>query len=478
MRILAAAARLLLLACIAIPAAAADQRLTEAVKGGDLNAVRSLLAAHVDVNAAEPDGTTALQWAAYRDNLEIADLLIRAHASVNAANDYGATPLWLAATKASLLMVTKLLDAAADPNARLLSGETVLMGAVPTGSVDVVNALLDHGADVNAKESRGAQTALMWAAAEKRPDVVRALTQRGADVRAKSKSGLTPFLLAVQQGDVASARLLLDAGADATAAAPDGRSPLLIAAAGGYEAVALLLLEKGANPNAADRLGLTVLHHAADSGKLQLVKGLLDHGANPNAQATRERPNAGPESIVDYPPVSIIGATPLFVAAESGNAAVVRLLASRGGDPEMKTKEGTTPLIVAAGAGVYQDLANDQAQEEWRRRHLETGKALIELGVNMNPAGENGWTALHAATYMGLDSLIQMLVEKGARMDVMDKFGQTPLSIAEGVITVGLGNAANRRPRNVRRSTADLLLKLGATPLEKSGVQISIKKGK
>lgn len=477
MKILAAATCVFILSCIALPAAAADLRLIEAAKNGDGDQVRRLLAERVDVNAAGPDGATALQWAAYRSNLEIADLLIRARANVNAANDYGATPLWLAATKASLPMVTKLLEAGADPNARLISGETVLMGAVPTGSVEVVNALLDHGVNVNAAENRGAQTALMWAVAEKHPEAVSALVRRGADVRAKSKAGLTPFLLAVQQGDVASARLLLDAGAD-LAAAPDGRSPLLIAAAAGHEDVALLLLEKAANPNAADRLGLTVLHHAAARGEIQLVKALLDNGANPDAQATRERPNAGPQAIVDYPPVSIVGATPLFAAAEAANVDVVRTLAARGADPGMKTREGTTPLIVAAGAGVYQDLANDQAQEDWKRRHLETGKALIELGADVNAAGENGWTALHAATYMGLDELIQLLAQKGARMDAMDNFGQTPLSIAEGIITVGLGDAANRRPRNVRRRTADLLLKLGATPLEKSGVQVSIKKGK
>ena len=223
---------------------------------------------------------------------------------------------------------------------------------------------------------------------------------------------------------------------------------------------------------------MTALHYAAAGGKLELIKALLAAGGNPNSRAIRERANSGPRSTVDYPPVSIIGATPLFLAAEAGNAEAVRFLAANGGDPHLSTNEKTTPLIVAAGAGVYQDLANDQAQEDWKRRHFETGKVLVDLGVDVNAKGENGWTGLHAATYMGLDLLIQLLVEKGAKLDVMDDFGQTPLSIAEGVITVGLGNAANRRPRNVRRSTADLLLKLGATPLEISGVQISIKKGK
>ena len=453
-------------------------RLIEVVKTGDITAVRSLLQQHVDVNTPQPDGATALAWAAERDDLAIAELLIQSSANVNAANENGATPLWLAATRASAQMTEKLLSAGANPNAALISGETALMAAASTGNVDVVRALVTRGADVNARESRGSQTALIWAIAEKHSAVARYLIEHGADVQTKSKAGLTPFLFAVQQGDLDSARALAAAGADIGAPAPDGRSPLLIASAAGHEALVIFLLEKGANSNAADRLGLTALHYAAAGGKLELIKALLAAGGNPNSRAIRERANSGPRSTVDYPPVSIIGATPLFLAAEAGNAEAVRFLAANGGDPHLSTNEKTTPLIVAAGAGVYQDLANDQAQEEWKRRHLETGKVLADLGLDVNAKGENGWTALHAATYMGLDSLIQILAEKGAKLDVMDNFGQTPLSIAEGVITVGLGNAANRRPRNVRRSTADLLLKLGAMPLERSGVQISIKKGK
>src|ERR1051326_1016639 len=78
--------------------AAADLPLVEAVKQGNKEAVRSLLNQHIDVNMPQPDGTTALAWAAERADLGMAELLIRAGANVNAANDYGATPLWLACT--------------------------------------------------------------------------------------------------------------------------------------------------------------------------------------------------------------------------------------------------------------------------------------------------------------------------------------------------------------------------------------------
>jgi ankyrin repeat protein len=197
------------------------------------------------------------------------------------------------------------------------------------------------------------------------------------------------------------------------------------------------------------------------------LQSLLARGANPNASLAKDIPGRGPEAI------SLIGATPLFLAAEVGNAAAVRVLASKGADIGVKTNQNTTPLMVAAGVGHFEDDREVLATRSGRR---ETAKLLVELGADVNAVGENGWTALHGAAYTGSDDTIQLLVEHGASIDKMDRFGQTALSIAEGVITVGLGDDAVRRARNVRQITANLLLKLGATPVEQSGVQIVIRK--
>src|SRR5512132_644194 len=78
----------------AFAAAAERWPLIEAAKNGDRAALRVLIEQKVDVNAADADGTTALHWSAYRDDLESVELLVRAGANVNAANDLGATPLW------------------------------------------------------------------------------------------------------------------------------------------------------------------------------------------------------------------------------------------------------------------------------------------------------------------------------------------------------------------------------------------------
>src|SRR5690349_11883375 len=110
-------ALLMMFAAIAAFAApASDVRLLIAVKNQDQQAARALLNEHVDVNASQPDGATALSWATYRDDLQLADLLIRAGANVNAANVYGVTPLSLACTNTGAAMVEKLLNAGADPN--------------------------------------------------------------------------------------------------------------------------------------------------------------------------------------------------------------------------------------------------------------------------------------------------------------------------------------------------------------------------
>src|ERR1700739_1413763 len=99
-----------LLSIAAFAATGSDLRLVDAAKNRDHEAVRSLLKQHVDVNTPQPDGATALAWAAHWDDMETADLLIRAGANVNAANDYGITPLWLACTNGRAPMIARMLE--------------------------------------------------------------------------------------------------------------------------------------------------------------------------------------------------------------------------------------------------------------------------------------------------------------------------------------------------------------------------------
>ena len=414
-----------LLSVAGLFAAGDDLRLVKAAEQGDKEAVRDLLEQKVDANNAQPDGATALAWAAYRDDLETAELLIRAGADANAANVNGITPLSLACGNRSAVMVEKLLQAGANPNAaQKWSGETAFMTCARTGNVEAVKSLVTAGADVNDRETRQEQTALMWAVAQGRPAVVRLLIENGADIHARTKSsepvvvgtgfgnapsrfevplslgGFTPLLFAARQGDVESARILLEAGVDVNETAADGISVLMVATDSGHEDLALFLLEQGADPNVADRNGMTPLHFAIVRGlsvvrgvrfgsmaddvtymirpiMSRLVKGLLEHGADPNARLSRNLPRARNSY---RPSIRTAGATPFLMAAAAGDFDVMRLLVASGADPLLATEDdNTTPLMAAAG-GLWLE---DRAQEE-ERLALEAVEAAVELGADVN----------------------------------------------------------------------------------------------
>lgn len=452
--------------------AASDLRLVEAVRHRDTKAVPGLLKQHVDVNTPQPDGATALHWAAHWDDLETANLLIRAGANVNAANEYGVTPLSIACNDGSTAMVESLLKAGANPNDALPTGETALMSAARTGRLDAVKVLLARGADVHAKEELRGQTALMWAVAERHEDVARTLIEQGANVRARSNSGFTPLMFAAREGDLNLARLLLAHGAEASETDSGGAGVLLVATVRGHADLAMLLLERGANPN-EDSAGYTALHWAAgttesgstydlhqiESGewsalagiptkeaKLAVITALLAHGANPNARITKDPPRFG---YSQFKRQYLMNATPFYLAAQAGDVDVMRLLLANGADPLLTSKDNTPPLVVAAG--VAQGSGESRVPEN---RHLEAVTFLLESGADIHQVNAAGLNALHAATYAGFDTVVQFLVDKGMRLNEKTKAGQTALGIAEGNFLSGFFFD--------RPSTAALLRKVGA----------------
>ena len=467
-----------------------DHQLVEAVRSGDRETVRLLLELDVDVDAPEADGATALAWAAHRNDLESAELLIHAGANVNMANKYGATPLWLACNNGSPAVVGMLLQAGSDPNATLLrAGETPLMRCARTGNVETVKLLLGHGADANARETHRGQTALMWAVAQRHPGVVRTLLEYGADVHARSKGGIpqqygslerttgsTALLFAARVGDLDSARILLEAGADVNEATPEDGNALVVASASGHEEFAVFLLSKGADPNSADAYGVTALHYAVrrsifeltgfeysidhlpPSNLPELVKVLLASGANPNVQITSDFPRNN--RYHEGQTLSLVGATPFLLAAHAADTDLMKVLLARGANPLLAAKGGNTPLLLAAGLVRDPHLAN----EEENRRGLEAVKLLVELGSNINESNARGETAIHAAAFVGANAVIQYLMDKGVKVDVATRAGETPWSIAAGMCPAeGTTNACGDRA--VHESAADLLLKLGASPL-------------
>lgn len=466
-----------------------SNELTEAAKHGDLDTVISLIASGVDVNQLSTDGTTALAHAAWRNDLAILNyLLITAEAEVNIANDYGATALYLAAKNSDTALIEALLKAGALPDKGLLSGETPLMAAANRGRSEAAKLLIEYDAELNAVESNRGQNALMWATTEGYTQLTALLISHGAEVNARSNSGFTPLLFAARQAHVNIVKLLLDAGANVDDAmcrsGPAKRiryedlatlnkegdmgcesnlNALMIASIGGFEAVQKLLLEHNADPNNIDKAGRSVLHLGVGA-PVGITQNLLDYGANPNVQLNNPKPGGRYGSRV-----TLQGATPLVAAAAINNFDVVLALLNAGADPFIPTEQNTTALMMAAGAGASPaDSFTDDAIES----ATAIARYLIALGADVNKVGPFGWTALHAAAYHGRNEIIKVLVDNGAEPNVMDDFGQTPLSIAYAIVTEGMGDNYNQTPRIFRKDTAELFLSLGAIPIDASGVKI------
>ncbi len=445
-----------LILCVAVllaaggAAAAERSPLLDAARSANADTVRALLRKEVDVNVADADGTTALHWVSYRDDVESADLLIRAGARVDAATDLGVTPLWNASLNGSEAMVRRLLLAGANPNAALLLGETPVMVASRSGYPAVVEQLVAKGANVNASAARG-QTALMWAVSQKHPDVVKVLLAHGAHVHARSAvwsevmavpphghpdynraiphGGDTPLMFAARVGDVASARLLLTARANADDADAWGVSAVALAAHAGFPEIVELLLDHGADPNAA-RAGFSALHAAIMRRDEKMAGALVAHGADVQAPVRNWTPTRRSSRDFHFSP-ELVGATPFWLAARFGGPDIMRLLLAHGADPlfvhhgdhvvEGKGGSGfqhradvTTTLMAAVGMGGGEPWVELERSER-EPLVLDAVRLLADRGVDVNAANVDGRTALDAAKALKYDTVVRFLVEKGAR---------------------------------------------------------------
>lgn len=485
------------LAALLFSCGLASAQMADAAQHRDMEALRTLVSQHANVNALQADGTTALHWAAHWNDLDAVNLLLRAGANPKIANRYGATPLSEAASVGNASMMEALLKAGADPKALTTAdGETVLMTAARAGNTDAVKLLLDRGADVNARESYKGQTALMWAAAEHHPAIVKLLMEHGADWKVRSfdretkmpklsaassvspiaRGGFTAFLFAAREGDIESAKAMLDAGVDIDQTDIDGANGLVVSIMNKKYTFAKFLLDRGANPNLADVKGRAALYAAIDIRNedysalpnrkeddplpsLELVKALLNRGANPNMQLTKNLPG---RSGMDSGDTTLDeGTTPLMRAARSGDAASMRALLAKGADPKLATKEGNTALMFAAGVG-YRDKNTRGTEAD----ALEALKVALDAGLYLSQANTRGETALHGAAGRGADSIVQFLVEHGAKLDTKTKQGLTALDFAMGKNVFGQLPVPHD-------STVDLIRTLGGR--EGKDVQVASK---
>jgi ankyrin repeat protein len=492
-----------------------DLRLIDAVREQDRARALTLIKQGIDVNVAQPDGATALHWAVHWEDVELVDRLLAGKARPNVVNDLGVTPIVMAATAGNSRVVEKLLAGGADANASLESGETALMLAARVGSEAGVTALLARGAKVDAREGTRGQTALMWAIVNKHPAVTRILLEHGANIHLRSETrklvynmggnrsagsaaadtpleevalgGSTPIMFAARSGDMESTRMLVAKGANVNDTEADGNTALIVAAHSGHGTLAAFLLEQGADAKAAP-LGYTALHAAVLRGTLRdrgvrnddpgaglpLVRALLAHGADPNARVTKGTPVRRWSH--DFALLERwIGATPLWLAARFLELDMIRVLAARGADVHLTARDGTTPLMAAAGTGYSRasgteafikdrrDFSSYNSESfavatrippEEERQVIEALRTLIDLGADVNRQNAAGDTAVHAAAALGMNTVISFLAERGADLSAKNKAGRSPIDVARRDDGVGFSV--------VREETVAVLRKLGA----------------
>jgi ankyrin repeat protein len=459
-----------------VGAATPEPPIIVAAKVGDVSAVRAIVQGKSDVNVREPDGTTALHWAARVGSVPIVDVLLAGGADVNATNRYGLTPLAVATKSGQTGVMQKLLKAGADvsrSNAGLPEGQTLLMHAAQIGDVSAVKLLLAAGVSIDARETRTGTTALIWAATANQADAVRALAEAGAQMNVVSKvtayphtqngvglngleegvsyvgqtvlprGGWSAVMFAAREGAVDAVRALATAGANLDLVDPEGTSALIIAVINGQYDVAKVLLEKGADPNIGDIKGMTPLYaavdmhtipttfgrpdppHAVIEGSVGAVETLLAAGADPNARLKgpilKRVYNPGDPRLSE-------GATPFMRAAKGADVTLMRMLLAAGADPRLEQKNGNTPLMLTASAGSGRGSDNnpDHVTEPQALAALEY---LLGLGLDVNATNEDGDSAMHVAstTNLGSPAVIKFLYDKGARLDIKNKAGRTPL---------------------------------------------------
>ena len=468
---------------------AGDSALTKAVKAGDLAAVRKLIAARADVNAASGDGSTPLLWAAHSSNVELARVLIKAGARVDVANNYGVTPLLDASRTGDVAMIDALLKAGADPKRTHTEGETPLMAASRSGSLAGVRLLLDAGANVNATDAFQKQTALMWASAEGHLDVVDTLIKAGADPNLKAHvtslterknadhptGGFTALMWAARNGHDEVVRRLVQGGADLKLKNGDGASATMVAIYNDRFDIAALLVELGADANdgslytAVEMRDATTDQFAFDGSRLRpdhpnkltaldLIKLLLERDADPHKQFTGQFHSAS------MPNGDRFNNSPFFRSAVASDVEALRVMIAHGADLDRipvvtPPAPGAQPEETAGGRGRGNQTAGRPAvmitmtggrgpamtggpgyirsgtvpyREPGSRKPADAFALLLKSGANPNAKAPDGNTLLHQAAQTANVEMIHALAEAGVRFDEPNRDGLTALDVAEG----------------------------------------------
>ena len=423
-----------ILSCVLPLAAAGPSDVADAAMRADTAAVRALIAKKADVNAAQVDGATALHWAVHRDDFDLVDVLLKAGAKPNVTNRTGATPLSLAALYGNPRIVDALLKAGADAKARATSGETMLMLAARNGNPELIKLLVAAGAEVNARENTRGTTALMWAVEQRHPAAVKTLLAAGADPSLKSAGAGLPRNYMAQR---VNTRAVEEAQKRRERAKEAGRT---------YDEQLEWENANGAGVQRSQIGGALQPGQAAAPARPG-EGGAAVQPANP-APAAGQAPAGQPPAAAPTPaaglPAPAAGQTAGAQAPGGGGrgrGAGAGGGGRQGGAGQAARQGGAQPAadnpdqgddtevvvagLVGSGGGGLTAMIFAA-----REGDLESTKALLDAGAQINQTSEYGWTPLLTAVNNRNYQLAKYLLDRGANPNLANKGGWTPLYLA------------------------------------------------
>ncbi|XP_041374688.1 serine/threonine-protein phosphatase 6 regulatory ankyrin repeat subunit A-like [Gigantopelta aegis] len=385
-----------------------------------------------------------LHIAAYYGCVDSVAILIEQGCNISAVSEEHQTALHLAAKHNTSDMVFKRIRC----KCARFRWEDATSSNIEVG---VASQLLRNGADVSVTDvNKNTALHIAFASAD-RLVLVKILVQNGTKVNTANKDGEIPLHIAATENLLEVVSYLVEQGSQINLLNEKGMSPLYLAQRSSAmpTAVCLYLLHKVADPNLTGRKNEPLLHLALIKRTLELTEVLVKNGASLSTTDTmgmmplhatiKKRMDALEfvKCLVENGSSVNIennGSTPLLLAITVKSFDVCLYLLDKRADPNVTDAEQNYPLHLAMRDDVLNTATETGVVTEKMNKHrgspMEVVTRLVEKGAKLNVVDASGNTPLHIAAYYSSVDVVRYLVEKGLQIDLPNRYGTMPIHLA------------------------------------------------